>query len=332
MPIPKAIILALGSLWFASASVHAEVTANSSAGQFFKFKFELNKPLIYAVEFKTRSVTDARAGERSSLTRNSQDFRYKIRLTAVRANPDSTTTVYYEPFDFEEDIQSVGPGGQMDTSIRGLEIFGKQNGIVMVDTAKGIGMSQAQNLKPPVYPHLLSGYFDFDPTGHIQRINGDLPFIDTWQNNLKYNMNLFYIVFPTNSIAVHDSWTNYLTLKTGGGVVFNGDGFVQPWVFNRELDQAMTNAQVACFSLYESDIYKDVGGYLDQLGQQTSVAIPEHVESMNATFQFDQKLGRLIGMKKSDRLHNDISMMVQGNPTESHGETEADISVTLISP
>jgi hypothetical protein len=328
----KHVILIAGLISLVFANVQAENATNASFSQVFQFKFELNKPLIYAVDFKTRTVKDNRIAERSSLTRNSVDTRYKIKLTATATHPDGTTVVCYQPFDYEQDVQSVGPTGQMDITTRGLDIISKQNGILMIDTKKGIGTSQAMSVKQSVYPHLLSGYFDFDSAGHIKNFEGDLPFIDTWQNILKPNVNIFYIVFPTNAIAVHDSWTNNCLIKSVSGVVFNGDGIVQPWVYTREVDQTTTNGQVACFSLYESDTGKDIGGYVDQPGQQTSVTISEHTESSNANFQFDQKSGRLISMKETDKIHDDFNMLAQGNPAEGHFDNDNEVSITLISP
>ena len=145
-------------------------------------------------------------------------------------------------------------------------------------------------------------------------------------------MGFFYMVFPTNPIAIHDSWTNNLILKNSGGIVYSGEGIVQPWVFTRELDRTTTNGQIACFSLYGSDNYKDVGGYLDQPGQQTSVIIPEYTESMNATFQFDRKLGSLIIMTKSYKSHTKMSMMVQGNLSENQTDNDSEISIIRVSP
>ena len=324
-----------GSLWLLSAKVQAETTTNSDASQIFKFKFELNKPLVYALESKYRSVNDASAGTRNSLTRTSTETRYKIRLTAVSTNEDGTTTVYYEPYDFEQDVESVGASGRNTISARGLNIISKQNDIVVVDTSKEIGMSQAKNLKLPIYPSLLSGYFDLDSAGNVKKLDGDLPFIDYWQGNLKFQLSFFQIIFPTNTVAIRDSWTNYLALKNAGGVVFNGDGIVQPHVFTRELDSSAnsgTNASIACFSLYESDSYQNFGGYLDQFGQKTSIAIPDHTESMNATFHFDQKLGRLVDMKKTSKTHDSFNMMVQGNASNGNNDADGENSVNLISP
>jgi hypothetical protein len=312
--------------------VQAAMTTDSNNGQLFQFKFDSKNPLIYAIVLRTRGMNDSHSGQRSSLSSNSSEIRYKIRLTAAGTNSDGTTAVYYEPFDFEEDLRSTGQRGELNTSVRGLAIVEKQDGVVIIDTEKGIGLSQSQSMKQSVYPNLLCGYFDFEPTGRIKKFEGDLPFVDTWQNTLKTTMNFFNIDFPTNAIALHDAWTNDYNLKTSGGVVFHDEGIVQPWNYTRELDGTATNSPIASFSLYESDNAKDMECYLDQPGQQTSVDLAEHASSINATFQFDQKLGRLISMKKSDRGHDDINMVVQGNPVDGHLQNEADFSMTLISP
>ena len=327
----KITAAALCSLWFVVAAMAGEAT-NSGAGQIFQFKFVPNKPLIYAISVKTQTMNDNRGAGRSSLNRNTVESRYKIKLTAKDTNQDGTTTVCYEPFDFEQDIQFVGAGGETDTSIRGLDIVSRQNGILVMDTTKSIGTAQAQNMKQQIFPRLLSGYFDFAPAGQIKKFGGDLPFVDTWQGSLKFNMNIFYIVFPTNIVAVRDSWTNSYASKSAGGMVFSGDGIVQPWVYTREADQTTTNGVFACFNLCESDINKNMNGYFDQLGQQTSVAVPEHSDRMAGSFQFDPNSGYLVSAKKTDKTHDDFNVSVQGSPVEGHIDSDIEILINLISP
>ena len=319
-----------GLLWLVVAIARGDTLANANPGQLFQFRFEQKRPLVYAVEFKSQGRSDGRAGQRSSLTSNSIDLRYKMRLSESRKNQDGTTTVYFEPFDFEQDNHSTGQNGQIDTIVRGLHVISKQNGIVMVDSETGIGLSQVQMLKQSAYGNLLSGYFHFDSAGHIKKYGGDLPFVDVWENNLKNDLSLFHIVFPTNPIAVRDSWTNYVTLKSNGVMVFAGDGMVQPWVFTRDPDQTESNGSIASFTLNEMDVTKDVSAYLDQSGQRASILIPEHHERMDATYRFDQKRGCLISMTKSDRRQDTMSMILQGTSMETHLQTDTDISITLI--
>lgn len=317
-------------LCLVAANVYSEAATNSDAGQIFKFKFELNKPLVYAVEHKARTVGDVSANNHSSLTRNSTDFRYKIRLTGINTNSDGTTTVFYQPFDFEQDSENVGSAGQIDTTVRGLNLVTKQNGIVTIDTGNGIGMSQAMNAKLPIYPMLLSGYFNFDDTGYARSLDGDLPFIDQWQDNLKYIVGYFHIVFSTNAIPIHGSWTNYLVLKSMAGLFVNG-GIILTNVFVRDLDCGTNSCNVS-FTYYESNNLSNLNGYVEQQGQRNSVLIPESDESKNATFCFDPKLGQLISMKESEKMENSMNAANGGATIMGHNNTEIENSLTLISP
>jgi len=292
----KTIFLALISFFLASVNSYAESATNINSGQMFGFKFELNKPLIYDFFSSSRSVSDFSSGTRSSLTKKTVEIHYKIKLTATDTNQDGTTTVLIEPSDLVENFDIVSASGHITTSVRGLDILVKQNDIVMVDTKNHIGMGQAPSLKYPVYPLLLSGYFYFDQAGNVKDINGDLPFIDTWRDRLKSEVGFFCIVFPTNSISVRDSWTNFFSIKESAGTTYNGNGITRPNVFIRELDSLNNNLPVACFRLYESDNYQDLGAHMEQSGQQTSIVFPERNESINGTFHFDQQLGRLIDL------------------------------------
>lgn len=316
----------------AVGSTTTTAATNANDRQVFQFKFDGSKPLIYAIEMKTANMNDVHVGQRSSLTRTTVDTRYKIRLTAIATNDDGTVSVYYEPFDYRQDSRTVGPSGEIESTTRDLAIVSKQNGIVVVDTAKGIGQSQWPVMKQATYPHLLSGYMDFGPTGHINRFSGDLPFVDNWQHTLEYNTNLFYIVFPIRGIAVGDTWTNDYDFKTAGPVIFDGDGIVQPWTYTRGPDEVTTNGTVASFSLDMTLNDKDLSGYLDQTGQRTAIDIPVHSSSMDATFLFDQKQGRLVSIKETDNSQQDINMVVQGNSATGHSEGEGTVSITLISP
>lgn len=334
MVMAKPFPLLIGCILFIAVAAHAAapVTTNSNGGSLFQFKFDPNKPLTYAVEIKNSSMNDNETGQRSTLTRTTTANRYRVRLTAMGTNADGTTSVYFEPYAYEFDYHSTGPGGDIDSYTRNLDVQTRQNGIVMVDTQKGVGMEQWQSLRQAVYPHLLSGYMDFDRSGHIVKYEGDLPFIDYWQHQLQYTSNLFYIVFPTNAVAITDTWTNDYNFKTAGPVVFDGNGLAQVWSYTRGPDQATSNGPAASFTLYSSTDLKDLTGYTDHLGQRNSVEVPEHVASMNASFLFDQKRGCLVSLTESESAHEDLNMVIQGNSATGHNESESSISITLVPP
>jgi hypothetical protein len=328
----KTTILTLGILWIVSTNVHSEPTTNLNNDQVFKFKFGLDKPLVYDVDFKSRAVNDMTIGSRNSLTRKNFEIHYKIRLTATGTNQDGTTTVLVEPFDFAEDVETVNGLSRLTTSVRGIDILSKNNDLIVVDTKNGVGKAQAQNLKFPVYPYLLSGYFYVDTLGNIKSLSGDLPFTDFWQFKLKGTVGFFSIVFPTNSISVRDSWTNSFFIKDSGGTIYAGDGIIQPYIFVRELDTDVNNVSVTRFSLYESDDCKNLGATIEQPGQQMSVVYPERNESINGTFHFDQKLGRLIDMKKTAKMQDSVNFIFQGNSANGNDDFEENTSMQLITP
>jgi len=331
--------ITLGTGLMGWAMVFANIThaADPGAAQVFKFKFATDKPLVYAVKVANRQMNDTTIGTRNSLTRNTVETRYKFKLTRVAgANTNGTMSVYFHPFDFEQDIDNVTQQGHGVVTIRGLNIVFKQDDIVVVDTGRDIGFTQAKNFKQTAYPYLLSGYLDFDATGRIKTLGGDPPFIDTWTENLKSLVGLFHITFPTNAIAVQDTWTNIMILKSSGGTVFNGDGISRPFVFEREPDSLAAGGgstePVVCFKCYESCNVTDIGGYFEQFGQRTSIAIPESSESAEATFHFDPKLGCVTDVKITGKSQSTTKAMVQNSSNTAHMNMDSEISITLVTP
>ena len=89
---------------------------------------------------------------------------------------------------------------------------------------------------------------------------------------------------------------------------------------------------MACYTLYEKDNYQNLGGYIEQMGQRTSVVITGQTESMNGKFCFDQKSGHLIDMKKTGKLEFTMSMVIQGGTATGQTDSETEASIQLISP
>jgi hypothetical protein len=333
----KRIKLVMGLAGLGMIFTNITHASDSDAAQAFKFNFATDKPLVYSVKIVTRQMNDSTIGTRSSLTRNTVETRYKFRLIrAAGAQTNGTMSVYFHPFDFEQDIDNVSQQGHGTIAIRGLNILVKQDGIVVVDTENNIGFTQARTMKQIAYPSMLSGYMHFDATGSVKTLGGDPPFIDTWTENLKNIVGLFYIVFPTNALAVRDTWTNILTLKSVNGTVFNGDGMSRPFVFDRELDSPPTGggntAPAPCFKCYEVLNLTDYGGYFEQNGQRTSIAIPESSESSEATFHFDPQLGCVTDVKMTSKTQSTTKAVVQNSSNVAHINMDSDITIKLLPP
>jgi hypothetical protein len=90
-------------------------------------------------------------------SKSAVEIRYKFRLTETGQEKNGCATVRYEPFGYEADCDSTGAAGHFVTTIRGLNVKSTQNGIVIIDTDKDIGMVQAKPLKNDAVPLLLSG-------------------------------------------------------------------------------------------------------------------------------------------------------------------------------
>jgi hypothetical protein len=329
----KNAVLVAGMILLAATGVQAGTATTSNVSQPFKFKFELHKPLVYAMEIQSTKVTDSNIGGHTSLVKNFLTIRIKYRLTALSTNQNCSTTVRYEPFDFEQETDVNNSAGHWVASQRDLEIVARQNDILVIDTTNGIGIGDARALKQATCPMMLSGYFDIDAAGNVLKIDGDLPFQDFWQEKLKNCIGFFQILFPTNAVPIADSWTNNLALKGTDGVTISGDGVVQKYVFNRTPDESTTsNGLQACFSAYESESGKSYSGYIERSGQRTSIAFPDRVGSINTTFHFDIKNGRLVEMKKSERLDDSLSMMMQGKTSSSHGNLQVETVMRLVTP
>lgn len=311
-------------------AVGAESVTNLDAARVFRFSFKLNEPLTYSVATKTKTVTDTSSTARNAMNRNLSEMRYKMRMTAIASNKDGTMRVHYEPLDYEQDVEISTLQGKTTITTRGMNIVGKLNDFVTVDTAKDIGTADAQNLKLGVYGPQLSGYFDFDPQGEIKNCAGDLPFVDYWQQLLKNSYGLFRITFSTNAVNTHSSWSNSVTSSKMSGVALNGDTLTQTRVYSREPDA--TYGSVASFSLYESEDYKDLSAYVERGGQRTPIMVPQSDNNVNATYDFDYQHGHLIAMKMTQKMTVAVKAMNQGIVSTTQSDSESETSIKLITP
>lgn len=249
-------------------------------------------------------------------------------MTAINTNSNGTTTVFYEPFDFEQDADIVGPAGQVNQTTKGLDIVVKQNGIVTIDTANNIGMAQEKDMKLRLYPFLLSGYLNFDNRGYVGSVDGDLPFSDHWQGNLKYSIGFFQIVFSTNAIPTDGSWTNYIVLNNLNAFYLD-QPIIQTNIFTRGPD--LTTNRVA-FAMRQSSESENVTAYIEQSGQRTSVAIPDCVMTKDATYVFDTQLGQLVSATDKEKIETTTSIVSPTGSATRQDDVEHEDSISLVLP
>lgn len=309
-------------------------TSTAVTNPVLAFKFPANEPLIYSVEIKSKTTSERTAGNpmamsaQNSLTRNSAETRFKIKFTALSKAPDGLIKVRYEPFDFEQDIDVTSPQGKLTATIRGLEVTGTQNGILVMDTSKNIGLAQAKPLKATVLPLLLSGEMDFDAAGNIRKFRGDLPFTDYWQDKLKLEVGLFDITFPTNAMAVGDTWNVNRTIENMEGLVLS-ESLSETNTFFRGTNST-DKAGLATITLSAVTARNNLPARVEQMGQANNVSITEIKHEKSGTFHFDIARGCLTDEAVSETASLSMGTLAQGNSITMHIETHGEATLKLL--
>ncbi len=307
-----------------------EMRAQTTAGdsQLFAFKFQTNQPLVYEFSLKTRTTTENNIGGKTSLANNTTDLRYRVRMTYYKKNPDGTTFVYFKPYRVAEDMDFVGPN-HLVSQIRGLKIKSLQNNVVTIDTENNVGMSQVNPIKLGIYPVMLSGYFNFDPTGRTLKFEGDIPFIDYWTEMFKAKIGYFSILFPNHPVGIREAWTENFSMNTcGGAALDNPLTFTN--TFTRGLNLMTNGNPIAAFDMTSADHLQNISGYVEQNGQKSSLNISQFDHNAFGTYHFDQKRGVLLDSKTTDTGEISVEMLVQGNSATSHFNIETEMQINLI--
>jgi hypothetical protein len=299
--------------------VQVALTASASGDSATRFNFSKNHPLIFAVESTTRTVTSRtmhmEMGDSYSVIQNSVVMRYKLKLTPVRKSTDGTWTLHYEPLDRHELEETIDENGHVSTSIDNLDVKSSRDNVVVIDTVNGIGSIQAKPFKHGVYPKLLSGYFDFKPTGAISKVDGDLPFIDFWTDTIKYQVGFFAFVFAPGPGPHGACWTADITLKDLQETIkLGGNGILETNQFCRDEHAATSNGRNLAYVGSLEAHQKNLAGNMDLMGQDTKVNITDFDHSKSGTFQFDPQIGCLTDGNQQESVKISLELMYKGNP------------------
>jgi hypothetical protein len=297
----------------------------------FLFKFETNHPLIYSIETKINTDTSMNSGLQNIGTHSTVDVRFKAKLTATEKAHNGITTVHYEPYDVEVNTDVINSSGHIKVVQKGMQVKGTQNGIVLFDTTKNMGMSQAKKFKNEMLPVFLSGYMDFDPFGGIREFHGDLPFIDFWNDAMKSQIGFFGIVFPERRLAVGDSWQKIIPLTSLGPVKLDGDGVLCTNTFTRELDFSTNGVTLANFNESAPLNDQDLTGYLEQLGQNVAVNLSNLERDASGTLCFDQKHGDLSESSTTGSASFVMATIIEGRSVTGHVNIQVDMHLKLLS-
>ncbi len=312
-------------------ALQAQQTLRPIAGQRLEFKYEAGRPLAYAMGMKMSMDMDIKAGTENMNMKMIFDLRYRVTLTPTADPKDGITAMRLEPSDIEGDWEITGPGGSIVMSLRGADIKGTQNGVVVIDTAKGVGVDQAQEFKKEILPLYLSGLVELDTRGNVRQFRGDMPFVEYWTDALASQVGFWGIVFPEQPIAIGATWKETLSLKTVGEVKLEGDGLQCDLTFTRQPDVVAQGRSLAVFNLSAPFTHKDLTGTMEQMGQITRLNISKFDRNGTGTFRFDLDKGVLTdGAMKAD-ANASMNALVQGQALTMDLQVEMDMHVNLLS-
>jgi hypothetical protein len=328
MKVFKSIFPLVASVLFSILMAETLAQAAPNDSQLFAFKFQTNQPLVYAVLVKTKTTTDMNIGGKTSLQSQTMVISYKVRMSYYKNYQDGTTGVYFKPYDLAEDTEMNGTA-HLVTQIRGLKIKTLQNNIVTIDTDNNVGMAQAGPIKLSIYPMLMSGYFNFDPTGRIVKFQGDPPFIDYWTNVLSTQIGYFSIFLPNHPVGQQEAWTENASVKYNNGIELD-EPITITNTYTREPDLVTNGITVATFDLTSGELQQNISGYFELNGQRSSLNISQFNHNGFGTYHFDQKRGGLLDANATENGGFSVEMMAMGNTVNSQINMEREFQINLI--
>lgn len=318
---------------FSGALVVSFVLACASSraqSEAFIFKFATNQPLTYSVELKDSTTTSMNNGQQNLSTISTFDIHYKIKLLGLNEPDHGVTTVSYKPFDFEGDSDIRNSTGHFVSTMRDFQVRGTQNGIVLFDTEKGIGLTQAKKFRNEMVTFFLSGQMDFDASGQVKAFYGDLPFIDFWNESMKTQIGFFGIAFTNQPVGIGDSWQKTVSMDTAGQVKLDGDKIICTNTYTRLTNSVVDGRTLATFVLNSPIDASDLTGHIEQPGQDTGVDISEFSRDGTGVYHFDQKGGLLTDSSVTTDGNITMTALVQGRSSTAQVTTRTELQIKLL--
>lgn len=313
----------------ARAQIEALTRIQATAQQ-FAFKYPVNQSLSYAQGVKLKMNMDIKAGAESIKLKMAFDVRYTVKLTALKEPQDGVTPVRLEPSGVEVDWDITGPAGHIVLNLRGSQMKGTQNGIVIIDTARDIGVAQAQDFKKEIMALYLSGQADLDARGNTKKFRGDPPFVEFWTEAGEGQLGFFGSVFPERPVAVGGSWTENLSLKKIGQVMLEAPGLQGIVTFTRLPDSIVRGKPLATFNISAPFYQKGLKGSLEEGGQRTRLNVSHLGRRANGTFHFDQARGVLVDSKITGDGDGAMRTVVQGQEADMTLDMIMEVRTTLL--
>lgn len=278
-------------LGLSCAVLQAQHPPEEVSGQKFQFRYEVGRPIRYAMGVKVRLDMNTKADAEDQNTRMVFDMRYTIALTPLSESKQGITPVRIEPSGIEGDWDIHSPSGHLVISLRGGEIKGTHNGFIIMDTAKGIGSEQAQELKKELLLLRRSGQADLDSQGNVKQFRGDPDFVRFWNEMLEHQMGLFGVIFPNRAVAVGDSWKEAVTVRKMGEIRLEGEGMRVEAVFTRMPDETAQGRRLAGFRVSAPLKHRGIAGSMSRAGRKISVKLLELDQQATGLMRYDFERG-----------------------------------------
>ena len=319
--------------FFLGACLAALVCASARAGgDDFSFHFPARQPAVYSVEMKINTSTTMSANSRDVNITSKSDVRFKFQLLALGPSSNGIVAVSYKPYDFEGDWDTINASGRILSTLRGYDVRATQNGILLYDSQRGIGMGQADKARRDMINIFLSGTVDFDSSGDFKSAQGDVPFVYFFNDQKKKQEDFFDLVFPRHLIKAGDGWQKVITKNSVGGDIKLDIGLSYTNNYTRAADIMTNGESVATFELASTANVADQTGYYEQPGQNVSLSISQYSHDASGVFHFDTGRGLMVDDESTTKDDFDYAALIQEKSLTGHTIVSDETTLQLLSP
>ena len=149
-------------------------------GDKFEFKYNKGKPLTYDFTFKISMATSNQILGQVESSRMAFTMTYRAEMTPVGDPVKGVTTLHYEPSKIGGHWDVDSAGAKVEMTLKDKHMKGFVNGEPFIDTEKGMGIEEAEDIKKEIEALYLSGKIALDGEGRVKKFDGNQEFIDFW--------------------------------------------------------------------------------------------------------------------------------------------------------
>ena len=307
---PRLLFVCLVLVGASVGNLSAQRLMGLPDNQKFSFIFDYSGSRSYEVISNMKIEMNMQVAGESATIEMNVELSYTVTLTPAGRVKEGVSTLHLEPSDIGGVWDISVPGAQTLVHLYGSSISGTQNGVLFIDTEKGIGLSQAREFTDELAGLYMSGEVDMDSAGRTIEIRGERKFFEFWKESNESQIGFFGIIFPPDSVAEGKTWTESISMKKMGDVVLNGE-LESDVTFTREPDTETGGRRLSVFSVSGPFSKKNVTGFMSQAGQRVTLDILALDRSYSGTFLFDRTNGNLIDSSAKIDAIASMKMAVQ---------------------